>query len=85
MLVVLHGVVALSSKDEVSRDQFGSLVEQLVERMLGICSRLAKEDRTSSVLDVVTIAGNSLAVGLHRELLEIGREPVQVLVESNSG
>ena len=62
VLVVLNGVVALGSQDEVGGDELGALVEQLVERVLGICGRLAKENGASRVLDVVAAAGDSLSV-----------------------
>lgn len=82
VLVVLHRVVALSSQNEISWDKLGSLVKQLVERVLSVRSRLAKQDRSGGVLDIVAIAGDGLAVRLHGELLEVGREPVQILVET---
>ena len=82
VLVVLDGVVALSSQDEVGGDELGALVEQLVERVLGVGRGLTEQDGSSGVLDVITAAGDSLAIGLHRQLLEVGREPVEVLVEA---
>ena len=42
VLVVLDGVMALGSHDEVSRDELSALVEQLVEGMLSVGRRLAK-------------------------------------------
>lgn len=72
-----------SSKDEVSRDELGALVQELVERVLGVGGWLAKEDRAGGVLDeLVGGAGNGFAVRFHGELLEVGRESVKVLVES---
>ena len=81
VLVALNGVVALGGKDEVGGDELGALVKELVEGVLGVGSRLTEQNGTGSVLDVVTAAGYGLAVRLHRQLLEVSREPVHVLVE----
>jgi hypothetical protein len=83
VLVVLNRVVALRGQDEVGRDELRTLVEQLVEGVLGVGGRLAEENGASGVLDVVSAAGNGLTVGLHGQLLEVGGEPVEVLVEAN--
>jgi hypothetical protein len=85
VLVVLNGVVALSSKNEVGRDELGTLMEQLVEGVLSVGCRLTEENGASGVLDIVAAAGNGLAVGLHGKLLEVSRESVEVLVESIFG
>jgi len=82
VLVVLNRVVALCCQDEVGGDELSTLVEQLVERVLGVGGRLAEEDGSSGVLDVVSATGNGLAIRLHGQLLEVSGEPVQVLVES---
>jgi hypothetical protein len=65
VLVVIDWVVALGSNDEVGWDQLGALVQQLIEGVLGISSGLAEEDWAGGVFNHVTIAGDSLAVGLH--------------------
>jgi len=62
VLVVLDWVVALGSKDEVSGDEFRALVQQLVERMLGVRCGLAEQDRPSGVLDVVPRPCDGLSV-----------------------
>jgi hypothetical protein len=82
VLVVLDRVVALCCQDEVGGNELSTLVEQLVERVLGVGGGLAEEDGSGSVLDVVSTTGNGLAVRLHGQLLEVSGEPVQVLVES---
>jgi len=84
VLVVLNRVMALCSQDEVGRDELGALVEQLVERVLSIGSRLTEQDGTGRVFDVVATAGDCLSVRLHGQLLEVSREPVHVLVEAES-
>ena len=65
MLLVLDWVVAFGSEDEVSWDQLRTLVQQLVEGVLGVSGRLAEEDGSGSVLDVFSTAGDTLAVRLH--------------------
>ena len=51
--------------------------------MLGVGGGLAEEDRAGGVLDkLVGAAGDGLTVGLHGELLQVGREAVKVLVEA---
>lgn len=85
VLVVLDWVVGFSGKDKVGGDQLGALVQELEEGVLGVRAWLAEEDGAGGVLYVVAGPGNGLAVRLHRELLEVCREAVHVLVESMSG
>jgi hypothetical protein len=82
VLVVLHRIVALRRQNKIRRDKLGSLMQQLVERMLGISGGLAEENGPSGVLDVFTTSSDGLSVGLHGQLLEIGGESMKVLVEA---
>jgi len=83
VLVVVDGVVGLGGKDEVRGDEFGALVEELVEGVLGVSGGFAEEDGARGVFDEgVGAAGDGFAVGFHGELLEVGGEAVEVLVES---
>lgn len=50
--------------------------------MLCVGGGLAEQNGAGAVLDVVAAARHGLAVGLHRELLQVGWESMQVLVES---
>lgn len=59
-------------------------MKKLEEGVLGVGGWLAEEDRAGRVLDVVTAAGDGLAVRLHGELLQVGGESVHVLVESKT-
>src|SRR2546427_1823015 len=65
--------------DEVARDQPGTLMYQLIERVLPIRSRLSPIDGTSFASDRGSIQRDMLAVALHRQLLQIRRESLQVL------
>jgi hypothetical protein len=80
VLVAVDRVVRLDSEDEVGWDELGALVEKLEEGVLGVGTGLTEEDGAGGVLDVVAAAGDSLAVGLHGELLKVGGEAVHVLV-----
>src|ERR1700741_2203748 len=55
-------------------------MDQLIEGVLAIGSRLAPVDRTSLTIYRRSVELHVLAVALHRQLLEIGREALQVLV-----
>ena len=57
-----------------------SLMNQLVERVLAVGARLAPVDRAGIVGDFVAIERDVFAVALHRQLLQIGREALQVLL-----
>jgi hypothetical protein len=83
VLVVVDRVVGFGGEDEISGDELGALVEELVEGVLGVGGGFTEEDGASGVLDeVVCGAGDCLAVGFHGELLEVGGEAVEVLVKS---
>ena len=84
VLVVLDGVVRLGGQDEVGRNELGALVQELVERVLGVGGGLAEKDGTSGVLYVVAATSDGLSVGLHGKLLEVCGETVQVLVEGRN-
>ena len=70
----------LGERDEVARDEPRSLMNQLIERVLAVGSRLAPIDRAGIVVDLVAIERDVLAVALHRQLLQIGRKSLQVLL-----
>src|SRR5207249_2492783 len=78
-------VERLTKRDEVTGDEPGALVDQLVERMLPVGSRLTPVDGASRVGDLGTIERDVLAVALHRQLLQIGRKSLQVLLVRQHG
>lgn len=84
VLAVLDGVVRLGGHDEVRGNELGTLVQQLEEAVLGVGGRFAEEDGAGGVLDVLAGARNGLAVAFHGELLEVGGEAVEVLVERSN-
>ena len=74
------GLRLLREADEVDRDQLRALVDQLVEAVLAVRARLAPVHRAGLVVDPRAVEGDVLAVGLHRQLLQVGGEALQVLV-----
>ena len=77
--VAVQRVRRLGERDEVGRDQPGALVDQLVERVLPVGAGLAPEDLAGVGGDRGAVPAHALAVGLHRQLLEVRREAVQQL------
>ena len=69
----------LGKADEVTWNQPRTLMDQLVERVLAVGAGLAPVDRTGLIVHVLAGHRDMLAVRLHRELLQIGRKPLQVL------
>ena len=67
-------VERIAKRDEVARDQPRTLMDQLVKRMLAIGAWLAPVNRSGVVIDKVSSERDSLAIALHRQLLQIGRE-----------
>ena len=68
-----------------ARDQPRALVDQLVERVLAVGARLAPEDLPGERGDRGAVAAHRLAVALHRQLLQVGGQPVQVLAVGQHG
>ena len=60
-------------------------MDQLIERMLAVGSRLAPVDRPGLVLGRSPIHRHMLAVALHRQLLEVGGKALQVLLVGQHG
>src|SRR6516165_12112308 len=60
--------------DEIAGYEARALVDQLIERMLTVGTRLSPKDRPGIVIDLRAIERDVLAVALHGELLEIRGE-----------
>ena len=84
-VAVLQGVRRPREGDEVRRHEPGALVDELVEGVLPVGAGLAPEHLAGVVADGGAVPAHALAVGLHRELLEVGREPVQQLRVGEDG
>src|SRR4029077_13771717 len=70
----------LSKRNKVTGNEPGALMNQLIEGMLPVGSRLAPVDGAGVARDVGPIQRNVFAITLHRQLLQIGRKPLQVLL-----
>src|SRR5664280_1257752 len=70
----------LIEPDEITWDKPGPLVNQLIERVLPIGSRLAPVNRPGIVIDFLAGERHVLAVALHSQLLQIGRKALQILL-----
>lgn len=70
---------------EVTGDQLGALVDQLIEGVLAVGTRLTPDDGAGLVVNRLAVAIHVLAVGLHVALLEVGREAVHVLIVRQDG
>ena len=79
VVMVSQQVERLYECDEVAGNEPGTLMDQLVKGVLAVCSRFAPVNRTSRVSHRGPIERDMLAVALHRQLLEVGGEPFQVL------
>src|SRR5215813_11263109 len=75
-----QGIKCLGKCYEIARYESGSLMNQLVEGVLSVGSGLAPIDRASLIFDRGALESYVLAVALHRQLLQIRREPFQVLL-----
>src|SRR5690606_17760378 len=84
-MMLADGVMGLCGCDEVARNQFGALVNELVKGMLAIGARFAPDNRPCLIVYRIAFTVHVLAVALHIALLEIGSKPVQVLVVREDG
>ena len=82
MLIVGDWVVRFGGEDEVGWDELGTLVQELVEGVLCVGCGFTEEDWAGGIFHHLVIAGDGFSVGFHGELLEVGWEAVEVLVES---
>src|SRR5215471_10904551 len=79
-MVSAEGVKRLTKPDKITWDQPRSLMNQLVKRMLTVGSRLAPIDGPGIVVEFFTIESYMFAVALHRQLLQVGRKSLQILL-----
>ena len=80
ILVVAERVERLGKCDKIIGDQLGPLVNQLVEGMLAIDTWLPPVDWPGLVGDLSSIQGNGHRLALRRQLLEVSREALEVLL-----
>ena len=80
VVVAAEGIKRLNKSDEVAGDELGPLMNDLVKRMLAIGTRLSPIDWAGLTDDLGPLKCDVLAIALHRQLLEISREALQVLI-----
>src|ERR1700722_16393154 len=86
IVVSPDSVERLNESDEVTRNQLSALMDQLIERMLAIGSRLTPVNGTGLVSHCGPFERDMLTIALHGQLLQICREAFEVLlVRENSG
>jgi hypothetical protein len=78
-VVVLVLVQRLLETNEVCRDQFGTLMNELKKGMLRVGSWLSPNDGSGLVANWFAIAANALAVAFHDTLLQVRRQFLQIL------
>src|SRR5262245_11530686 len=79
-MLLTQRIQRLAESDEVTGNQARPLMDQLIKRVLTIGAGLAPIYRAAVVADGVAVERHMLAVTLHRQLLEIGGEPLQILL-----
>jgi hypothetical protein len=64
-------------EDELDRDHVGALMQHLEVRVLPVGARLAPHHRAAGVRQVDAVEVDTLAVALHLELLQVGRQALR--------
>src|SRR5258708_14607563 len=80
IVVPTQRIERLDECDKITRDQSCSLVNQLVERVLAVRTWFAPIDWPSRVGSLGPTERNGFPVALHLQLLQVGREPLEVLL-----
>lgn len=65
----IHADLAVFEADKLEWGNIRALMQQLIERMLAVCARLAENYRTGSIMNRFATAIDGLAVRLHVQLL----------------
>lgn len=79
VVMVTERVKRLDGSEEITGDELGALVDELVEGMLAVGARLTPDDGASRCLYLLARPRDILAVRFHITLLEVGGETVHVL------
>ena len=77
---IADGIVGLRAADEVAGNKVGTLMDELIERVLAVRAGLAPLDGTGSVSYSLAVLVDALAVRLHIHLLEISGEARKILI-----
>src|SRR5262245_18797195 len=85
VVMAAQRIGSLREGAKIARNVPGSLMDQLIERVLSIGPWLAPVDRTRIKGYFLPIETHVLAVALHGQLLEICGEALQILVVRKDG
>src|SRR5471030_131563 len=78
--MVAQRIVAHRRCDKVTRNDFGSLMNQLIERVLTVSTWLTPNDWAGLIVHWIAVTVNVFTVGFHVALLEVSGKAVHVLV-----
>ena len=79
VMVATDRVERFGKTDKIARDQVRALVDELVEGVLTVRARLAPVNGAGIVIDVMSVERDALAIAFHGQLLEVGREALEIL------
>src|ERR1700678_2773203 len=69
----------LAESDQVARNKFRALMNELVKRVLPVGSRLTPDDRPGLVGHGLAVEIYVLAVALHLQLLQVSRKALEIV------
>src|SRR5258708_26000914 len=78
--MAVERIQCLAERDEVAGDEPRTLVNELIEGVLAVGTGLTPVNGPRLIPGLSAVQRYVLAVALHRQLLEISREPLQVLI-----
>ena len=78
-------ILAVQRRQKICRYHPRALMDQLIKGMLAVGAGLTPHYHAGIVIHLLAVAIHSLAVTLHVQLLQIGREAVQILVVRQHG
>src|ERR1700738_2882544 len=79
-MVPSERIERLDESDKVTWDKPCPLMNQLIERVLSVGSRLAPVDGPGRVVNLGPLKRHVFAVALHRQLLQVGGKSLEVLL-----
>src|SRR5216683_7902789 len=79
-MMMPNRVVSFYGGNEVARNEFGALVDELIEGVLSVSARFTPDDGAGRDVYWLAITVDVLAVTLHVALLKVSGETVHVLI-----
>ena len=83
--MIVEWVVTDGGCNEVARNHFGALMNQLVKSVLAVGSRLAPNYRPCVVMNLSPGTIYRFAIALHVPLLEVSGKPMKILIIRKNG